>query len=272
MIFGEHKRSSVELDRVRAEGLLPKYGEAMYRARPMEELFDVEADPYELYNLADDPDYRFVLEEKRSLLNKWILETRDTGFLQEGEMMLRAEGSTPYEMVNEPDQYDLPRIKAAASLVGDWSVPVSVLADMFDDEDSGVRYWAAEALLARVNDDAWKVMKKIQSAMSDESPSVQIKAAETICMLGQCNKALDLLADYLDDERGWIALQSAISIRQLGERVEPILEQVHQIRKNNTGDVGARYSGDTGYGGYSDAYYSMFIGFAMDQIILELER
>ena len=37
-----------------------------------------------------------------------------------------------------------------------------------------------------------------------------------------------------------------------------------------TGDVGARCSGDTGYGGYTNAYYSMFIGFAMDQIILQL--
>jgi N-sulfoglucosamine sulfohydrolase len=271
LIFGDHKRSSVELDRVRAEGLLPKHGEAMYRPRPMEELYDVKEDPYELYNLANDPDYRHKLEEKRSLLNEWILETRDTGFLQEGEMMLRAEGTTPYEMVNDPGQYDLPRIMAAAGLVGDRSVSVTGLAAMLEDEDSGVRYWAAEALLARVNDDAWKVMKEIHLAMSDESPSVQIKAAETICMLGQCNDALEVLAGYLDDDRGWIALQAAISVRQLGERVKPILDRVHQARKNNTGDVGARYSGDTGYGGYADAYYSMFIGFAMDQIILQLD-
>jgi len=272
LIFGDHKRSSVELDRVRAEGLLPKHGEAMYRPRPMEELFDVKNDPWELNNLADDPEYRFVLEEKRTLLTEWILETRDTGFLQEGEMMLRSEGSTPFEMVNDPEQYDLPRIKAAAEVVGDRSVPVSTLAGMMEDEDSGVRYWAAEALLARVNDDAWKVMPEIQDALDDESPSVKIKAAETLCMLGQCNDALNLLAEYMDDERGWIALQAAISVRQLGKRVEPILDQIHEIRQKNSGDVGARYSGDTGYDGYQDAYYSMFIGFAMDQILLHFDE
>ncbi len=272
LIFGDHKRSSVELDRVRAEGLLPKHGEAMYRPRPMEELFDVKNDPWELNNLADDPEYRFVLEGKRTLLTEWILETRDTGFLQEGEMMLRSEDSTPFEMVNNPDLYDLPRIKAAAELVGDRSVPVSTLAGMLQDEDSGVRYWAAEALLARVNDDAWKVMAEIQDALNDESPSVKIKAAETLCMLGQCNDALNLLAEYMDDDRGWIALQAAISVRQLGKRVEPILDQIHEIRQKNSGDVGAQYSGDTGYGGYQDAYYSMFIGFAMDQVLLHFDE
>lgn len=268
LIFGAHKTSSVELDRVRAEGLLPVHGEAMYRPRAMEELYDVKSDPFELNNLADDPAYSFVLNEKRNLLNEWILETRDTGFLQEGEMMLRAEGSTPYEMVNDPDQYDLPRIKAAAELVGDLSVPISTLTDMLEDRDSGVRYWAAEALLARVHHDAWKVMHEIQDAMSDESPSVRIKAAETLCMLGQCNEALTVLVNDLDDERGWIALQAAISLRQLGDRTEPILDVVHRVRAGTAGDMAVDISGDTGYGGYIDFYYDMFIGFAMDQLLL----
>lgn len=270
LIFGDHKNISVELDRVRAEGLLPVHGEAMYRPRSMEELYDVKADPFELNNLADDPEYRFVLNEKRNLLNEWILDTRDTGFLQEGEMMLRAEGTTPYEMVNDPDQYDLPRIKAAAELVGDLSVPISTLTEMLKDLDSGVRYWAAEALLARIHHDAWKGMREIRDAMGDESPSVRIKAAETFCMLGQCADALEVLVSDLEDERGWIALQAAISLRQLGDRTEPILEDLQRIRSGTAGDIGTQYSGNTGYGGYNDAFYNMFIGFAMDQLLLTL--
>ena len=268
LIFGDDKRSYAELHRVRAEEGLPKHGEAMYRPRPAEELFDVIADPYELNNLADDPNYSFVLEEMRSRLNEWILETRDTGFLQEGEMMLRAEGSTPYEMVNDPDQYDLPRIMAAAALVGDRSVPVSVLTDMLDDGDSGVRYWAAEALLARVQQDAWKAMEPLRDALDDSSPSVQIKAAETLCMLGECRDALNLLANYLDDDREWMALQAAISVRQLGERVEPIAEEIRKTR--------IKYTGDVGRGGYTSWSYPMFIGFAVDQALetlgMEFER
>lgn len=259
VIFGDEKRSYLELQRVRAEEGLPIHGEAMFRPRPAEELFDVAADPYELNNLADNTEYGLVLEEMRSRLNEWVLETRDTGFLQEGEMMLRAEGSTVYEMVNDPDQYDLPRIKAAAELVGDRSVPVSMLTELLNDRDSGVRYWATEALLARVHDDAWMAMKSLREALEDSSPSVQIKAAETLCMLQECREGLNLLADYLDDDRDWLALQAAISVRQLGNRVEPIADEIYQTRVKYSGDVGSR--------GYTSWSYPMFIGFAMDQAL-----
>lgn len=259
VIFGDEKRSYLELQRVRAEEGLPIHGEAMFRPRPAEELFDVAADPYELNNLADNTEYGLVLEEMRSRLNEWVLETRDTGFLQEGEMMLRAEGSTVYEMVNDPDQYDLPRIKAAAELVGDRSVPVSMLTELLNDRDSGVRYWAAEALLARVHDDAWMAMESLREALEDSSPSVQIKAAETLCMLQECREGLNLLADYLDDDRDWLALQAAISVRQLGNRVEPIADEIYQTRVKYSGDVGSR--------GYTSWSYPMFIGFAMDQAL-----
>lgn len=258
-IFGDQKRGYAELHRVRAEGELPVEGEAMYRPRPREELYDAVADPYELNNLADDPEHRYVVQEMRARLDEWVLETRDTGFLQEAEMMLRAEDATPYEVVNDRDQYDLPRIKAAAELVGDESVLVSVLADMLNDDDSGVRYWAAEALLARVDEDAWKVRDDIRKAMSDASPSVRIKSAETMCRLGQCGDALRVLASHLADDRAWLALQAAISVRQLGERVEPIAEEIRRTR--------IKYSGDVGVRGYRDWGYAMFIGFAMDEAL-----
>lgn len=261
-IFSENKRSYAELHRVRALGELPEHGEAMYRPRAREELYDVQADPWELNNLAEDPEYRYVMEQMRSRLNEWVLETRDTGFLQEAEMMLRAEDSTPYEMVQDPDQYDLPRIQAAAELVGDRSIPVSVLTEMLEDEDSGVRYWAVVALRARVEQDAWKAQESLQNALSDESAVVQIKVAETLCMLGHCSGELELLADYLLHDQDWLALQAAISVRQLGDKVAPIKEVIRETRM--------AYSGDTGSRGYRDWGYAMFIGFAMDQALVNI--
>ncbi len=261
-IFGNQKRSYAELHRVRAEEGLPKHGEAMYRPRPTEELFDVQADPWELNNLADDPEYHYVLEQMRMRLDEWILETRDTGFLQEAEMMIRGKDSTPYEMVQDPDQYDLPRIKAAAELVGDRSVPVSVLTEMLEDEDSGVRFWAAVALRERVEHDAWKAQESLQNALSDDSEVVQITAAETLCFLGHCSDPLDILAEYLQDDREWLALQAAISVRELGDRVAPIEDVIRETR--------LAYSGDRGSRGYSSWGYPMFIGFAMDQALVNL--
>jgi arylsulfatase A-like enzyme len=45
-----------------------------YRHRPAEELYDVEADPYELKNLAADPAYAKTLDELRQKLKDWRLQ------------------------------------------------------------------------------------------------------------------------------------------------------------------------------------------------------
>jgi len=45
--------------------------------RPAEELFDVEADPHELHNLVDDPQYAAALQRMRGVLEEWQAETND---------------------------------------------------------------------------------------------------------------------------------------------------------------------------------------------------
>jgi uncharacterized sulfatase len=45
-----------------------------YRKRPAEELYDVANDPYEMKNLADDPQHAKALAELREKLKQWRLE------------------------------------------------------------------------------------------------------------------------------------------------------------------------------------------------------
>jgi len=47
--------------------------------RPEEELYDLEADPHELHNLAGSPDHQQTLSEMRAILDRWIKETGDKG-------------------------------------------------------------------------------------------------------------------------------------------------------------------------------------------------
>ncbi len=51
--------------------------------KPVEELFDTEADPYELHNLADDPRYADDLTRLRAALRDWMLRTGDVGLIPE---------------------------------------------------------------------------------------------------------------------------------------------------------------------------------------------
>jgi arylsulfatase A-like enzyme len=57
--------------------------------RPPEELYDCEADPHHINNLAENPAYADVLGRMRGVLDRWRLETQDMGDITELEMVNR---------------------------------------------------------------------------------------------------------------------------------------------------------------------------------------
>ncbi|MEM1296181.1 MAG: sulfatase, partial [Verrucomicrobiota bacterium] len=58
--------------------------------RVPEEFYDLAADPHELHNLADDPQFAEALEKHRKLLAAWIEDTGDLGQAPESEIGLIA--------------------------------------------------------------------------------------------------------------------------------------------------------------------------------------
>lgn len=64
--------------------------------RPPEELYDTEADPFEMVNLAQDPEYVAVRQRLRRALARWQQEVGDLGDMTETEMVGRWwPGGTP---------------------------------------------------------------------------------------------------------------------------------------------------------------------------------
>ncbi len=59
--------------------LNPHAERLMQPTRPREELYDLEQDPYELHNLAGDPEYRTTLLRLREQLEEMIVYTNDQG-------------------------------------------------------------------------------------------------------------------------------------------------------------------------------------------------
>jgi len=56
--------------------------------RPPEELYDLENDPHEIHNLAEDPKYKEELVRHRALLSGWLKETGDKGQSPESDIGL----------------------------------------------------------------------------------------------------------------------------------------------------------------------------------------
>lgn len=59
------------------KALDPAQMASFVRPKPVEELYDVDRDPHELRNLADDPEHRRTLGELRAVLDAWQAETGD---------------------------------------------------------------------------------------------------------------------------------------------------------------------------------------------------
>ena len=75
----------IELD---AEGKLE--GDAAYmfmKTKPLEELYDLKNDPYEVHNLANDPAHAEKLKLLRSQLSQWQASIKDRGFTPESEII-----------------------------------------------------------------------------------------------------------------------------------------------------------------------------------------
>ena len=65
-------------------------GDAAYifmKSKPVKELYDLENDPYEVHNLAENPAYASKLEELSTQLNQWQMAINDRGFTPESEII-----------------------------------------------------------------------------------------------------------------------------------------------------------------------------------------
>jgi hypothetical protein len=76
-----------DLKRLEREGGLDGAMEWFVEPRPAEELYDLEADPHETENLADDPAYADTLDRLSEALEQWRSRTDDVGASAEPELV-----------------------------------------------------------------------------------------------------------------------------------------------------------------------------------------
>ena len=78
--YKDNKEIIRAMRQLRADGGLTPETEAMFfEPRPEEELYDLEADPWEMRNLAGEEEHGATLATMRSTLESWIEETGDHG-------------------------------------------------------------------------------------------------------------------------------------------------------------------------------------------------
>ncbi|MBW8039099.1 MAG: sulfatase-like hydrolase/transferase [Planctomycetes bacterium] len=220
-----------ELHRVVKEGALTETQKLFWQpVKPLEELYDTQADPHEIDNLADSDQHRRVLKRMRKVHRKWMFETRDTGLMPEAQMHILAEGSTPYEIAQpSTKKYRLSCVLLAADMVGKSPEALPNMLKLLNVPQPAVRYWAVVAISA-LNSQAAPAAEKLTGLLEDSSPNVRFAAAGTLCKLDLCEKALPVLAKGLEDPRETVVLHAAREIQSIGNKARPITEQIKQAQ------------------------------------------
>jgi len=218
-----------ELQRLAKENKL-EGGARMYAAprRPLEELYDTQADPAQLHNLASDVVQQDKLEQMRSELRQWQIETRDAGFITEPDLWSRLKpGETPCGIAQMDARYPLARLLDAADAVGR-DDKAAYQHQLLHDADPGVRYWAALGLRTRTKlDDEDRTA--LRAALKDTSPVVRIEAAAALAGHGETEPTLPVLREALNDPSREIALHAARALELLGPAAHPLHADMQSV-------------------------------------------
>jgi N-sulfoglucosamine sulfohydrolase len=170
-----------------------------FTPKPVEELYDMDADPDNVANLAGKPEYRQTLEKMRAKLREWQLSIHDSALLPEAERDRRAteNGVTIYEMVRDPKLYDLPAYLDAADLaLAKDPANEARFVQFLQSKDSGLRYWGTAGLLMLGPADA-EAQAALETVLDDPCGEVTAMAAWVLIQSGDAAKAQKALAGLL---------------------------------------------------------------------------
>ena len=166
-------------------GKLNKAQSQFFERRPAEQLFDVEKDPHEVNNLADDPKYRAVLLDMRQRMTKKVKGINDLSFYPESHMVKEALGNGI--AYGEKHSMEIGRLIDIANLgLAPLKNARKGLLKAMKSENPHERYWGCitSAILGERNP---VLVKQATAMLDDNNLMVRVRAAE---FLGSI-KALD---------------------------------------------------------------------------------
>jgi uncharacterized sulfatase len=237
-IYGQHVDymwslpSTPAWERLYKEGKLKAPQTHFWETKPPEELYDLQADPDEVNNLAASSHHKATLERLRKAHHEHELAVRDIGLLPEGEMHARAGKSAPYEMGQDPKRFPVERILAAADLASGMQPGVTArLETLMSDPDNAVRYWGVMGALMRGKDEVTKLQGPLRKCLADDSPHVRIPAAEALGLYGterDIQTVMPLLLELANSPRhgSYAAIHALNAIDSLAQKAPPWKAQI----------------------------------------------
>jgi uncharacterized sulfatase len=200
----------------------------MAPVKPAEELYDTQADPLEMNNLAGDSEYASIVAEMKAELFDWMVETRDLSLIPEADMHSLSQGGPPCHLGQEEDLYPMEEILSTADLVGRGSAVLDDLVRALQNPQSLIRYWGAVGLAA-LGKEAKPAEEILWETAVDANPCVRIASAEALVNLGQPHKAVSVLAEGLTSDDPRVRLLAVQTLVAMGDASAPAAQHIKEM-------------------------------------------
>ncbi len=206
--------------------------------REPEELYDLSSDPDEVVNLALDPAHAETIARFRKVLFDQNVRVRDVCYLPEDEMHRRSKSTTPWGLGHSPETFALEKTIEAADVAASKAAKIEELSKFLSDPEPGVRYWGLIGLLIRQQRDEPIPLQAVLLLMKDESPSVQIVAAQLAVLAGSSAEqaqGLALLKTLATPEKSDVltSISALTAIESLGDRGQSLWDDLLLMNTTN---------------------------------------
>jgi uncharacterized sulfatase len=228
----EKGRLMQEIRRVQADGSAsPGVQRFLEPQKAIEELYDTQADPHEMHNLANSKEHQKTLAKMRQAHLDWVLDTKDLGLVPEAEINARqAKLGSAWAIFSGKDAGTLiNRVRDAASLSLQGKAGLPQMKQAAKDSDSVVRYWAAVGV-GNIGKEADSAADAMTSLLKDKSENVRVAAARALCRIGKPDAALATLVDVLDNGSQWARVHAANVLDEIDDQAKPVIDG---MKRNN---------------------------------------
>ncbi len=200
--------------KARQEGQTTTEQNAFWESRqPVEEFYDIENDPWEVNNLANDPEFKQRRDKMRAALLNKMREIGDTGIVPESMYEGISKKSTVYDYVHN-DDFPYNDVLKTALQVGEGGRGIQrKLRVAMNSKNPVIRYWGATGCTINALE-AGKAKGQLKKLLKDESESVRLAAAEALHVLGDKKAGFAGILDILQTSTDPVVSLEALNITQ----------------------------------------------------------
>ena len=201
--------------------------------RPLETLFCLSDDPWEVSNLAEDSNKKNVLNTMKNALNDHILSSADVMFLPEYNMITKNNNVAHYLLRAKEEYNPLAEMLEVAKLVNPNGLNLEKQINFMDSKKYQTRYWAAVGIFA-ARSHLTTSSKLLNYFQKEEEHTVKIELAAALYSIQRDDLTKNYLAELLNSDESLLAQQTFQKLIYAPEIAQDFKEIVQNVRGDLT--------------------------------------